>query len=199
MSDHGSLDAAELVAWLQLQGAHNDLVQWVDRSSLGWPQAWEACSRGDWLLGLAARAGASAEDLRRSALALASLVEDEIDEASFAAELALLRKHFAMSSLEPAYLAELERRAESAPDLALSLAFRILWLVGRSHAEPDTVAMVPGYLIELSMVGAHECALMSVVSATHRRTAEVVRAHLPAPELQRASRSNGSRAAEDTQ
>lgn len=199
MSEAGSLEADELIAWLESERAHHDLIHWVKSNALAWPAAWEVCPRGDWLLALAHRAGAERADLCRAALALAALVEEEVEDPGVSSALERLRKSFAMQDLSPDFVAELDEEADRAPDLALAHAYRILSLVGRSHDDPEAVALVPTYLVELSMVGTGDCAWTSVIAATQRRTADIVRRELATPGLQRASDRTSSSAPDGTQ
>lgn len=56
-------------AWLQAANAQRDVVTWAAQHAPMWSQFWSECPRGDWLLGIAARAGVDRHDVLDAALA----------------------------------------------------------------------------------------------------------------------------------
>lgn len=183
MSPEGSLDVFDLVRWLEAQKAHHDVVSWVKARKLGWPEAWDVCPRGDWLLAFAVRAGTDRERLADAVIALAESVMEDVDVPGLADALATLRAARADGAAADALADAEETRASSAPDLLSAQAHRVVALAARSLEEPETAALVPAQMVELAMSSVIDCAMMSVVGATHARTADIVRAHLPAPRL----------------
>ena len=102
-----TLSAAEFLDWLAASSASNDLVTWVRDRSLGWPEAWHVCPRGDWLLAIAVRTELSPEPLMQ---AVTSERASDYGEGLAYRALALAARAFAepeYAVLVPAHVAEL--------------------------------------------------------------------------------------------
>lgn len=185
-----AIDVFRFVAWLEVQGAANDFVEWVKTRNLGWPDAWTACPRGDWLLAVAARADAPRADLLRATVAVAALVEEDLATPGLAEAVLELKLAVESGSLPPGLLERVDQSADRSGDLAESLGWRAVALAARSFLDAQAAALVPSQVAELAMASVLDCGMMSALGATLARTADVVRANMPPPPLpaSRASR-----------
>lgn len=180
-----TLSAAEFLDWLAASSASNDLVTWVRDRSLGWPEAWHVCPRGDWLLAIAVRTELSPEPLMQAVTSVARMVEDEISSPGLAPLAEELGRAADSGELAPNVIVVAERASERASDYGEGLAYRALALAARAFAEPEYAVLVPAHVAELAMVNVLDCAMMSAHRAALAATATRIRALMPVPVLAR--------------
>jgi len=140
-----------IAQWLSEQGAHHDVVEWAAPHGDDWRAMWEACPRGDWLLGIAARRGVDPKRLVEAACACAELAFDQLPEGEDRpAEAVSAARAWIVGSDDAAARAEANARVDAAIEEA-----------------PDPA------------VAAVDCGLGSAVRYAQAETADRVRAHIP--------------------
>lgn len=159
--------------WLEAAGAQRDVVAWAEPFGADWLALWQACPRGDWLLAMALRRGASAERITSAGRKVATLALDHIEGFEHAAaERALV---------EPSTLAAdmFDARAAASVDPSHQAALSAIAIAVRGAA--DDAAMVPLFLMQAAAMDAAECGMDAAVSYAQRRSAELVREVIPEP------------------
>lgn len=173
----------ELASWLRTKGAMNDVVVWAEPYGADWARAWTECPRGDWLLAIAARAGAPRRSLVLAAAACARLAIEVIDEDDAGAPREAIGRAeaWARGELAAARLpVELDAML-AAPDPLLSAAARAAACAILAIDDPGDAAGAAAAAVETAALHAADCATMAAVSYAQRRGAELVREQLPDP------------------
>jgi hypothetical protein len=179
----------EAARWLEGLGASRDVVSYAETVEGDRAAFWASCPRGDWLLAIGLRAITPSDERARRALidaarAIAALGLDYVPEDDTLSRKLLTDDDGAAPSRDE--VDALERDADDAPDPAVSLARRAIVLSARARltAEPSDVAdlaMVPALVSQAAAHDAGDCAMIAAASFVLRRSAELVRAHMPAP------------------
>ncbi len=180
---------SETARWLEGLGASHDLVAYAETVEGDRASFWAACPRGDWLLAIALRASPPSDEIARrgvldAARAIAALGLDYLPDDDSLARTVLAEDDGAHPSRDE--IDALERDADDAPDPAVSLARRAIVLSARARltAEPADVAdlaMVPALVSQAAAHDAGDCAMIAAASFVLRKSAELVRAHVPPP------------------
>ena len=158
--------------WLEAQGAQRDVVAWAETFAGDWAALWAACPRGDWLLAIALRRGASAELVAQAARRVASLALDHVEGAE--------RAEIERALAEPSEIAAsaIETRSEASIDPAHHAALSAAALAVRGRA--GDAPMIPALLVQAAAMDAADCGMSAAVSYVQQRSAELVREIIPA-------------------
>ena len=168
----------DFVRWLRAEGAHHDLVSYVEGRNENLDAFWATCPRGDWMLALLARDVTATETLVALAAKLAQIAKDQLsEEASLARdELAQLAMN---AEIEPSRIAALEAEAERQADPAAHHAMLAVLIAARSRSAPQEVPNLVPLLVQAAVFDAGECAYMAVIGYVQRQAAEIIRAEQP--------------------
>jgi len=187
MTEHAHQESA--ARWLEALGASHDVVSYAQTVGGDPAEFWAACPRGDWLLAIAIRIEdpAARGAILGASAAIAALGLDYLPDDDSLARAVLAAS--ADAAAEPPSRDEvdaLERDADDAPDPAVALARRAIVLTARARlsaepAELADLAMVPSLVSQAAAHDAGDCAMISAASFVLCKSAELVRAHLPAP------------------
>jgi hypothetical protein len=180
----------DAVRWHESLGASGELLAFAatfgDRAAF-----WAECPRGDWLLWLALRAHEGSGAHARSgilgaaraiaALGLEYLPDDDTGARSVLDALAEGRELPTEGEIDA-----LEREADAAADAAVSLARSAIALAARAHLAADTAGLaglerIPALVCEAARNDVGDCAQLAAVGYVLRKSAELVRSHVPAP------------------
>lgn len=168
----------DFVRWLRDEGAHHDLVGYVEERGEGLDGFWETCPRGDWMLALIARQEALERPLIQLAAHIAQLAKEQLpDEAALAR--GALDKLLREETLDDADIDALEAAAESQQDPAAHHAWLAVLIAARAHLAPSEVPNLVPVLVQAAVFDAGDCALMAVIAYVQRTSADIVRAHMP--------------------
>lgn len=173
-----------IAQWLSEQGAHHDVVEWAAPHGDDWRAMWEACPRGDWLLGIAARRGVDPKRLVEAACACAELAFDQLPEGEDRpAEALRAARAWIAGSDDAAARAEANARVdaaiEEAPDPAVAAAATAALAALGAIDDPSEAAMAAASAIHAAALDAVDCGLGSAVRYAQAETADRVRAHIP--------------------
>lgn len=173
-----------LCQWLESRGAHHDVVQWAAPFGDDHQASLRGCPRGDWLLGIAARANVPRRPLVAAARDCVSLALDQVpdDAADVHAALATLDRWLAGE--DDAARRQADRDAcEAAADRAADPASQAAALAVRAALgavdDPDEAAAAVSFVVQAAMLDVGECAVMSAVRYAQSTCADRVRQHLP--------------------
>jgi hypothetical protein len=173
--------------WLRARGAAQDVVSWAEPFGDDASALWAACPRGDWLLGIAARAGVEPRLVARAAAEVLVLARDHLPHddalARAALESVVRGARGEGPGLDEAALRALEASADHAPDPAVQLARLAIVAAAGVERSPEDAASVAAMLAHAAALDAAECAMHAAVSYAHRKSAELVRAVLACPRL----------------
>ena len=150
-----------------------------------WRAAWTGCPRGDWLLAIAARAGVersllieAAADCAHTALEFlrdeprpAQAIEAARAHAGGAADVDLRARFDAAEAAAEA--------AQAAGDMASASASRAAAFATRVGEDPFAAAASASHAVEAAVAATGDCAMMQVLTYTHDRCADLVRARIP--------------------
>ncbi|MCA9599889.1 MAG: hypothetical protein KC776_41570 [Myxococcales bacterium] len=174
---------AETVAlWLEGAGAHHDVVSWAEAYGADFRAAWDACPRGDWLLGIAARVGverprlvAAAASAARTALDCVPADELRPEHAVSVAE-AWARGEASEGDVRAAADAV---AAAAPPDPAVAAAAMAAHAAALSATDPEAAPLAAVHAAEAALLGVPDCAMLSALSHAHASAADAVRRHVP--------------------
>ncbi|MBX3274728.1 MAG: hypothetical protein KF729_30960 [Sandaracinaceae bacterium] len=178
----------EVWRWLEAQGAHHDVVRWARPFGEDWPRAWDECPRGDWLLGVAARAGADGRAITRAACACARFALPYLPDAEERPRVALDALERYVEGGEPpadhaALDAALEAAVDGAPDPAVAAAAMAALAALRSVAHPEDAPLAASSAVQAALLDAGDCALVAAMRHAQASCADLVRTHLARPPL----------------
>lgn len=180
----------DVAGWLRDRAAQHDVVSWAEPFGADWPAAWEACPRGDWLLGIAARAGVPATLVGRAALEVARFGLEDVAPDALPIPDALARAPSVLAARDAAGLATLrteadvfERASDAAGDPALAASLLAAACALRACARPEEAASVPALVAQAAVLSAGDCAMTAAFGYAQRRSAEIVRGSIPAQEI----------------
>lgn len=170
-------------ALLEARGAHRDLVAWADAFA-GWRELWDACPRGDWLLGMAARLGAADRAVVAGAVACAELALDHLEGADPRALAALeAARAFAAGRLGAAASVSAARAAEDlaaeTADPVAQAATLAIVAAARAAGSPDVASAAAAQVVQATVFAAGDCAMLAALGWAQRQTARRAREHLP--------------------
>ena len=182
----------ELWGWLEARGAHHDVVTWARPYEARWSEAWRACPRGDWLLGIAARAGVDRRAIVDAACACArfalAYLPDGEDLPGRAIEAG---ERWARGSDETdgveeraALLTDVEAFIERAPDPIVAAAATAALAALRSIDAPEEAPLVVVSAVQAALLDVGDCAMMSAVAYAQSTCADRVRGLITAAQLQ---------------
>ncbi len=181
----------DVTAWLRAKGAHHDVVTWATANAPTWSQFWQACPRGDWLLGVAARCGVNVHDVIDAALACVEVLDPYLpaNEPAIDRALALVRRHRAVVDHvdDRAHIgqeiAALQIRCAdpSAHAAVMAIAALLLCLDDASAA-----AVFAASIVQAAVMDAGDCGMMQAARFTEHECARRVRETLTVEALARA-------------
>lgn len=169
--------------WLESEGAHDDVVTWARPFADEWERAWTECVRGDWLLGIAARAGADHATIVRAACSCARFGLDYLPDheprpaAAIAAAERWAEGHDDAGERERAAAAG-EAAIEEASDPAVVAAASAALAALRSVERPEDAASVARSVVSAAVLDAGDCAMMSAMRYAQATCADRVREHV---------------------
>ncbi|MFK7989935.1 MAG: hypothetical protein AB8I08_28200 [Sandaracinaceae bacterium] len=172
-----------LSKWLETRGAHHDVVSWATPFGDDHEALYKTCPRGDWLLGIAARAGIPARQRVAAARDCVALALDQVpdDAADVHAALATLDRWLAGEDDRPrrdADRAACEAAADRAADPAAQAGALAIRAALGAVDEPDDAAAAVAFVVQAAMLDVGECAVMSAVRYAQSSCADHVRAHI---------------------
>lgn len=169
--------SSDFVRWLREQGAHHDLVSYVEGRGEGLDAFWATCPRGDWMLALLARSDAH-ESLIAIGAKVAQLALDQLaDDATRARN--MLAKLDAGTSIEEHEIEALEAEIAQEGDPAAHHAKLAVVIAARAHQAPGDVPNLVPVLVQAAVFDAGDCAAMAVIGYVQRRAADAVRTTRP--------------------
>lgn len=174
----------DVSAWLEARGAHHDVVSWATPFGDDHEALLAACPRGDWLLGIAARAGIPQANLVAAVRACAALALDQVpDDAT--------EVHDALATLDrwldgerdearrEADRARCEEAADRCTDPAAAAAALAIRAALGAVDNPEEAAACVSFVAEAAIADVGECAIMSALRYAQETTADRVRDHIP--------------------
>lgn len=181
-----------IAGWFRQHGAHHDIVHWAEPFGEDWRAAWESCSRGDWLLAWACRAGVEPLSILRATAAVAALALPHVPlgegRPAAAVEAARLRAEGALAPGELSRAADAaDAAAEQAPDAAAAVAATAAAHAARTLENLELAAACAANVAEAAVLDAGECAMMAALSFAHGQCAEAVRLAIPFETLEGAA------------
>lgn len=179
--------ALDPIAWLEANGAQRDVVDGLRECARDWGTLWRECPRGDWLLGIATRAGVDHVALVRAAIGCARTAMDLLDgdgeaRAAGAAARALLEvatswaNGVATKDEVAAAVRALEPLAGALKDPSADAAARSAQAVGMGVADPDVLVSSAAFAAEATIVSTIDCGLAMAMGWAHGKCADAVRA-----------------------
>lgn len=179
-----------LSAWLAERGAQHDVVTWAAGFGDDWGRAWAGCPRGDWLLGIAARAGVAPALVASAALDVARFGLEDVSADALPVAGALERAAAAIATGDPAAALGLHADADAfeaagdrADDPALAATLLSVACALRAPSSVDEAASVAVLVAQAAVFSAGDCAMTAALGYAQRRAADLVRARIPASEI----------------
>lgn len=188
------LDAPSVVAWLQRRGALRDVIEWADAHGGSWEAFWNDCPRGDWLLGVAARAGVPTDRVLRAALACVPVLEPYLPEREPAVPRALawVQRVASGEAIDVAVAAQVMQDIEAVlarcHDASANSA--VMAIAALLHATDDiaNAASVVVATLQAAVMDAGDCGMMQAARFTEHECAERVRTVIDAAAIEHALR-----------
>jgi len=176
----------EVWRWLEDAGAHHDVVTWAKPFGADFERAWRECPRGDWLLGIAARAGADRAAIVRGAIECARFALEYLPDGEPRPAAALDAAGAWLDGADdPAArrraLADVEAAIDAAPDPAVAAAASAALAALSSVDSPDDAPGAVSGAVQAALMDAGDCAMMSAAAYAQQTCADHVRAHVPTP------------------
>jgi len=158
------------------------VVEWAGPFGDDWARAWNECPRGDWLLGIAAKAGVDRARLVSAACACAgealAYVPDDEPRPGLAIDAAASwvteRGEAWRAALVP-----VQRCADEAPDPAVATAATAAAAALRCIESPEDAPLTAAAAAQAAVHDAGDCGMMSALGYVQSRCAEHVRDHIP--------------------
>jgi len=168
---------------LERQGATRDVVEWFRAQTGTAADVWAACPRADWLLGIAARAGAPRTKLVAAAAACArEALSSYADPPAVALAALDAAEKFARGELDAERCNDAGAAAEEqsllAPSPGLAAAMVAATAAAQTALVPDEAPTAAVMAVESAVHEAGECALDVVLRAAQRKCADDVRRFL---------------------
>jgi hypothetical protein len=153
--------------------------------------AWRVCPRGDWLLAIAVRLGASPESLVAAAAAAAATALDFMpDGETRAGEALRVANAWARGEADEAAVAaalgSIEELASSARDAAVEAAAEAVRAALLTTDDPGAAASAASHAGQAAVFDAGDCAMLAALRFAQEQAANAVRTHLDAPWAARA-------------
>jgi hypothetical protein len=166
------------LAWLTSAGAQKDVLDGLSRFD-DWATLHADCPRGDWLLGIAERAGVDHAALVRAAIGCARVVDGGA-EASAVLEVAERWTEGRASTAEVAAATQrLEEASARAVDPTAEAATRAALAVGLGVADRGVLVSAPAAAAESVMMSSLDCGFELAMRWAHDKCATAVRAAVP--------------------
>jgi hypothetical protein len=172
----------EVVAWLERKGAHHDVVEWARGHGSDWATFWQACPRGDWLLGVAARVGV---DRRQLVLAAAACARGCLDcvpagESRLSAAIgAAERWARGEGDLAAVHAARDALAHADFPDPAVASAAAAAHATAEALDDPEAASLAAANAAHADLMSVGDCAMLAALSHAQRAAADAVRRHVP--------------------
>lgn len=172
--------AQDVVGWLVASGAQHDLVSWATQHADAWPQFWQQCPRGDWLLAVAARAGVPQEQLVDAAVACVPVLQPYLpdNEPMIENALALVRdrrSNAPTSAMVESTLRSLNGVLARCVDPAAHAAVMAVHALVESLKEPMAAVSVVVATVQAAVMDAGDCGMIEAARFTEHECARVVR------------------------
>jgi hypothetical protein len=175
-----------VAAWLDEMHATNDLVAWAAPLGSDFSAMWATCPRGDWMLAIAARAGASREHLALAASACARSSAYVLpDEAAGALAVLDEVEAWARGERPPVDTTSIDERVDAfnPGDPAVATALEAIRSAARSAGDPDAAALAAANAAECAVHSVGDCAMMPALREAQQTCARHVRAAIPFEQL----------------
>jgi len=171
---------AEVWQWLEERGAHRDVVTWARPFGERWEEAWNTCPRGDWLLGIAARAGIERKLIVSAACACARFAFDYLPESETRPGAAVdAVERWLDGADEPELREAMQTSAEAAiddaPDPSVAAAAMAGLACLRAIDTPEEAALVVTSAVQAALLDVGDCAMMSAVGYAQSTCADLTR------------------------
>jgi hypothetical protein len=172
-------DDESVQAFLALEGAQHDFVEWAAAFGADIEALWQGCPRGDWALALAARLGVEHTSLLVAAARCARLALPYLPESEAIAERCLdqLEAH-AQGSGEPpspALYEQLMHAHSAAQDAAHAEALLAVVAALDAREQPSAAAGAAAFAAHAAMIGTAECAMLEAMRFVQHASADEVR------------------------
>lgn len=170
-----------MLDWLTRAGASRDVIDGVRPIATSWEELYRECKRGDWLLGIAARAGVPLPLLVRAAVGSAKTAMTYVQAPEAERVLAAAAAFADGGPVEAVHdaTADLDDKLAGARDPAEDAALRAVMAVGLGVDDPGTLASAPAAAAEATIVAVMDCAWSTAQRYAHATTANAVREAIP--------------------
>lgn len=182
-------DRSEVLSWLIAAGAQRDVVDWCRAHASTWGQLWSECPRGDWLLGIAARAGVERERVVNAAITCVPVLEPYLPENEPAIERALrCAQAFAdgESTQRLDVASELDALLARTNDPSAHAATMAMSALVASIDDPASAATFVAATVQAAVMDAGDCGMIQAARFTEHACAERVRVAIPIELVERA-------------
>ncbi len=174
--------------WLERAGAHHDVVSWARVYGADWDRAWAECPRGDWLLGIAVRAGGDPRQVVEGACACARFAFEYLPESEHRPRAAVEAAEAWVEGDDDAaararLAVEIEALVDDAPDPAVGAAAMAALAALRSVQTPEDAPHAAASAVQAALLDAGDCAMMAAMRHAQAVCADLVRRHLDRPAL----------------
>ena len=171
-----------LRTWLEESGAQRDVIDGLASFGDDWEAMWNACPRGDWLLGIAERVGVDHNALLRAAIGCAELALDYVvgDEARDVLRVASMWIEGSVSKLEMQGVTNaLEDAAKRPADPACEAGMRAAIAVGMGAFDRTVLVAAPAAATEAAITASIDCGFEMAMRWAHDKCASAVRLAIP--------------------
>lgn len=167
-----------LLSWLETSRAHHDIVTWARAHAPSWSQFWAECPRGDWMIGIAARAGVDGKVVVASALKCLPVLSPYLPPGDATIERAIATAHayvvgdaFELEQARTSVSALLERCADPSTHASVLAVSALLDAI----EQPESAASVVVAAVQAAVMDAGDCAMISAARFTEHECARLVR------------------------
>lgn len=168
----------DALEWLIESRAQHDVVEWSRNHAPSWVQFWSECPRGDWMLGIAARAGVPRDRVLSAALACVPVLEPYLPEGEPVIERALAHAAACVtspSSAAPELAMEVEALLSRCHDPAAHAATMAIHALLSSIDEPASAATFIATIVQAAVMDAGDCGMIQAARFTEHECARHVR------------------------
>lgn len=173
--------------WLMASGAQHDVVQWSRAHAPSWKQFWAECPRGDWMLGIAARAGVPPDRVLNAALACVPVLKPYLPDNETAIERALA--HVADCAAGHAHstadhATEIDALLARCHDPAAHAATMAVCALLAAIDEPSSAATFVASIAQAAVMDAGDCGMIQAARFTEHECARHVRETIDLDQVQ---------------
>ena len=177
-----------LTAWLETSRAHHDIVTWARAHAPTWSQFWAECPRGDWLLGIAARAGVPRQRVVAAALDCLPILSPYLppEDATIETALSTVRAYVAGDVFDlEASRTSIETLLQRCVDPSTHAGVLAVDALLAAIEQPESAASVVVAAVQAAVMDAGDCAMISAARFTEHECARLVREAIDLPTVMR--------------